>query len=153
MTSITNDITFHLQNAVQHHLYQQFRIIDPDYRKILDLIRVTRPAQPQVDTMQQGIVLCPMSFWPSQQRRHGMPLKEIVSPVLWRCPGGAPNKSTPSSPITSTKDVHSLNSLVHYGRLQAHLSSLPHESIIQRELRQGSLCGQWPGGHHYRLSK
>ena len=82
MTSITNDITFHLQNAVQHHLYQQFRIIDPDYRKILDLIRVTRPAQPQVDTMQQGIVLCPMSFWPSQQRRHGMPLKEIVSPVL-----------------------------------------------------------------------
>ena len=82
MTSITNDNTFHLQNAVQHHLYQQFRIIDPDYRKILDLIRVTRPAQPQVDTMQQGIVLCPMSFWPSQQRRHGMPLKEIVSPVL-----------------------------------------------------------------------
>lgn len=44
---------------MQHHLYQQFRIVDPDNRKILDLIRVTRPTQPQVDAMQQGIVLCP----------------------------------------------------------------------------------------------
>ena len=44
---------------MQHHLYQQFRIIDLDYRKILDLIRVTRPIKPQVGAMQQGIVLCP----------------------------------------------------------------------------------------------
>lgn len=61
---------------MQHHLYQQFRIVDLDYRKILDLIRVTRPTQPQVDAMQQGIVLCPSGpltnedIWHAFERNH-----------------------------------------------------------------------------------
>ena len=58
-TSIINDHTFTSSNAVIHTLYQQFRIIDPEYAKFLDFIRFIVPSQQQVDAMQTGIVLCP----------------------------------------------------------------------------------------------
>ena len=58
-TSIINDHTFSSSNAVIHTLYQQFRIIDPEYAKFLDFIRFMLPSQQQVDEMQTGIVLCP----------------------------------------------------------------------------------------------
>ena len=58
-TSIINDHTFTSSNAVIHTLYQQFRIIDPEYAKFLDFIRFIVPTQQQVDAMQTGIVLCP----------------------------------------------------------------------------------------------
>ena len=58
-TSIINDHTFTSSNAVIHILYQQFRIIDPEYAKFLDFIRFIVPTQQQVDAMQTGIVLCP----------------------------------------------------------------------------------------------
>ena len=58
-TSIINDHTFTSSNAVMHSLYQQFRIIDPEYAKFLDFIRFLAPSQQQVDAMQTGIVLCP----------------------------------------------------------------------------------------------
>ena len=58
-TSIINDHTFTSSNAVIHTLYQQFRIINPEYAKFLDCIRFMRPSQQQVDQIQTGIVLCP----------------------------------------------------------------------------------------------
>ena len=58
-TSIINDHTFHRLNAVQHTLYQQFRITDSSYAAFLDCIQYTQPSQQQVDEMQQDIVLCP----------------------------------------------------------------------------------------------
>ena len=58
-TSIINDHTFTSSNAVIHTLYQQFRIIDPEYAKFLDFIRFIVPTQQQVDAMQTRIVLCP----------------------------------------------------------------------------------------------
>ena len=58
-TSIINNHTFTSSNAVIHTLYQQFRIIDPEYAKFLDFIRFIVPSQQQVDAMQTGIVLCP----------------------------------------------------------------------------------------------
>ena len=58
-TSIINDHTFSSTNAVTHTLYQQFRIIDPEYAKFLDFIRFMLPTQQEVDDMQTGIVLCP----------------------------------------------------------------------------------------------
>ena len=58
-TSIINDHTFTSSNAVIHTLYQQFRIIDPEYANFLDFIRFIVPSQQQVDAMQTGIVLCP----------------------------------------------------------------------------------------------
>ena len=50
-TSIINDHTFTSSNAVIHTLYQQFRIIDPEYAKFLDFIRFIVPTQQQVDAM------------------------------------------------------------------------------------------------------
>lgn len=58
-TSIINDHTFTSSNAVTHTLYQQFRIVDPQYAKFLDHIRYMSPTQQLVDDMQTGIVLCP----------------------------------------------------------------------------------------------
>ena len=58
-TSIINDHTFPSSNAVIHTLYQQFRVIDPEYAKFLYLIRVILSTKQQVDEMQRGIVLCP----------------------------------------------------------------------------------------------
>ena len=58
-TSIINDHTFTSSNAVTHTLYQQFRIVDPEYAKFLDYIRFMCPSHQQVDQMQTGIVLCP----------------------------------------------------------------------------------------------
>lgn len=58
-TSIINDHTFTSSNTVTHTLYQQFRIVDPEYAKFLDYIRFMPPSQQQVDDMQSGIVLCP----------------------------------------------------------------------------------------------
>ena len=58
-TSIINDHTFSSSNEVIHTLYQQFRIIDPEYAKFLDFIRFLLPTQQQVHQMQTGIVLGP----------------------------------------------------------------------------------------------
>ena len=52
-------ITFPSSNLVIHTLYQQFRVIDPEYAKFLYLIRVILSTKQQVDEMQRGIVLCP----------------------------------------------------------------------------------------------
>ena len=57
-TSIINDHTFSSSNTVIHTLYQQFRIIDPEYAKFLDFIRFMLPSQQQVHEMQTRIVLC-----------------------------------------------------------------------------------------------
>ena len=49
-TSIMNDQqTVHAGNAIKHFLYQQFRIIDKEYAKFLDLICYTQPTQEQLD--------------------------------------------------------------------------------------------------------
>ena len=58
-SSILNDDTFSSANSVKHTLYQEFRIIDPDYARFIDLIRYTQPTQQQVDNFQKGRVLCP----------------------------------------------------------------------------------------------
>ena len=58
-TSIINDHTFSSSNAVIHTLYQPFRVINPEYVKFLDFIRVILPTQEQVDEMERGIVMCP----------------------------------------------------------------------------------------------
>ena len=69
-TSIINDHTFSSSNAVIHTLYQQFRIVDPEYAKFLDFIRFMLPSQQQVDEMQTGIVLCPDGELSDQQIWH-----------------------------------------------------------------------------------
>ena len=66
-TSIINDHTFTSSNAVTHTLYQQFRIVDPEYVKFLDSVRFMSPTQQQVDDMQEGIVLCPDGDLSDQQ--------------------------------------------------------------------------------------
>ena len=45
-TSIIYDQqTFHAGNAIKHFLYQQFRIVDEEYAKFLDLICYTEPTR------------------------------------------------------------------------------------------------------------
>ena len=59
-TSIINDTyTFHAGNTVKHFLYQQFRVVDEDYARFLDLIRYTQPTQQQLDSVQENMILCP----------------------------------------------------------------------------------------------
>ena len=59
-TSIINDQqTFHAANAIKHFLYQQFRIVDEEYAKLLDLICYTQPTQEQLDRIQHDMILCP----------------------------------------------------------------------------------------------
>ena len=59
-TSIINDTyTFHSGNAIKHFLYQQFRIVDEEYGRFLDLIRYTQPTQQLLDSVQQNMILCP----------------------------------------------------------------------------------------------
>ena len=50
---------FHPLTTDIHTLYQQFCVIDPEYAKLLDFIRILLLSQQQVDEMQRGIVLCP----------------------------------------------------------------------------------------------
>lgn len=50
---------FHADNAIKHHLYQQFRIVDEEYGKFLDLIQFTQPTQRQLHEIQHDMVLCP----------------------------------------------------------------------------------------------
>ena len=58
-TSIVNDTyTFHSSNAIKHFLYQQFRIVDEQYGRFLDLIRYTQPTQQQLDSVQENMILC-----------------------------------------------------------------------------------------------
>ena len=59
-TSIINEQqTFHAANAIKHFLYQQFRIVDEEYAKLLDLICYTQPTQEQLDRIQHDMILCP----------------------------------------------------------------------------------------------
>ena len=59
-TSIINDQqTFHAGNAIKNFLYQQFRIVDEEYAKFLDLICYTQPTQEQLDRIQHDMILCP----------------------------------------------------------------------------------------------
>ena len=59
-TPIINDTyTFHAGNTVKHFLYHQFRIVDEDYGRFLDLIRYTQPTQQQLDSVQENMILCP----------------------------------------------------------------------------------------------
>ena len=44
-TSILNDDTFSSANSEKHTLFQQFRIIDPEYARFLDMIRYIQPTQ------------------------------------------------------------------------------------------------------------
>ena len=58
-TSIINDTyTFHSGNAIKHFLYQQFRVVDEQYDRFLDLIRYTQPTQQQLDSVQENMILC-----------------------------------------------------------------------------------------------
>ena len=58
--SIINDrYTFHSGNAIKHFLYQQFRVVDEQYGRFLDLIRYTQPTQQQLDSVQENMILCP----------------------------------------------------------------------------------------------
>ena len=56
--SILNDATFTNENSVKHGLYQQFRIVDPEYARFVDLLRYSQPTQSQLDDFQQDIVVC-----------------------------------------------------------------------------------------------
>ena len=59
-TSLINDTyTFHAAKAIKHFLYQQFRIVDEEYGKFLDLIQYTQPTQEQLDSVQHNMILCP----------------------------------------------------------------------------------------------
>lgn len=49
----------HFHPLTQSSLYQQFRVIDPEYVKFLDLIYVILPTQQKANEMQRAIVLCP----------------------------------------------------------------------------------------------
>lgn len=57
--SILNDATFTNDNSVKHALYQQFRIVDAEYARFIDLLRYSQPSQLQLDDFQEDIVLCP----------------------------------------------------------------------------------------------
>lgn len=59
-TSIINDTyIFHGGNAIKHFLYQQFRRVDEEYGRFLDLIRYTQPTQQPLDSVQENMILCP----------------------------------------------------------------------------------------------
>lgn len=59
-TSIINDTyIFHGGNAIKHFLYQQFRRVDEEYGRFLDLIRYTQPTRQQLDSVQENMILCP----------------------------------------------------------------------------------------------
>ena len=82
-TSVINDNTFTSSNAVTHTLYQQFRIVDPEYTKFLDFIRFNHPTQQQVDDMQRGIILCPDGdlsdgdIWCTYQKHPDAPIMTV----------------------------------------------------------------------------
>ena len=58
-TSILNDTTFNSNNSVKYTLYHQFRILNSNYARFLDLIRHMQPSQEQLDNFQEDIVLYP----------------------------------------------------------------------------------------------
>ena len=58
-TSILNDHTFMEENAVRHSLYQQFCIVDKEYKAFVEILRHLQPSQQQLDQFQEGLVLCP----------------------------------------------------------------------------------------------
>lgn len=51
---------WHVQcnNSIKHALYQQFRVLDPDYGHFLDLVRYMQPTQAQLGKFQEAVVLC-----------------------------------------------------------------------------------------------
>lgn len=56
--SILSDGTFNGVNSIKHTLYQQFRVLDPDYGHFLDIVRYMQPTQAQLDKFQEAVVLC-----------------------------------------------------------------------------------------------
>ena len=56
--SIVNDETFSQENAIKHSLYQQFRIVDKEYKAFVDMVRYLQPTQRQLDQFQEDLVLC-----------------------------------------------------------------------------------------------
>ena len=102
-TSIINDTsTFTSDNSIHHTLYQQFCIMDPQYGAFLDFIRYSHPTQDQVDSIQDGIVLCdpgpltdhklwstfnvhPQSFVMTVSRRAAQRINAIVVNHLFSC--------------------------------------------------------------------
>ena len=93
-TSIINDHTFSSCNAVIHTLYQQFRVIDPEYAKLLDLIRITLSTQQQVDELQrQSCALKDNSPMKTSVRR----ISSTATPPSWPSLARVCSKSTTSS--------------------------------------------------------
>ena len=55
--SVLNDATFDSNNSVKHTLHHQFRILDLNYARFVDLIRQMQPYQAQLNEFQEDIVL------------------------------------------------------------------------------------------------
>ena len=56
--SIVNDQTFMQENSIKHCLYEQFRILDKDYKAFVEMVRCLQPTQRQLDKFQEDVVLC-----------------------------------------------------------------------------------------------
>ena len=65
--SIPNDDTFQQSNSVKHSLYQQFRIVDPQYARFIDVLRYHQPTQAELDNFQQPLVLCQLGQLQDEQ--------------------------------------------------------------------------------------
>ena len=114
--SIINDHTFTSANAVIHTLYQQFRIIDPEYGKFLNFIRFTVPNQDQVDAMQSGIVLCPegeltdQEIWEAYQTHSEATIMTVSRKAAHRINDIIVSHLFPGRPLTTIPCVSAVDS-------------------------------------------
>lgn len=129
-TSIINDHTFSSFNAVIHTLYQQFRVIDLEYVKFLDLIRVILPTQNQANEMQRAIVLCPEGqlsdedIWDEYQqhsdstimtfsRKGAQRINDIIVRDLFP---GRPISNIPCASVTDLNSIFPHKQMCHFHR-------------------------------------
>ena len=114
--SIINDHTFTSANAIIHTLYQQFRIIDPEYAKFLDFIRFMVPSQHQVDAMQTGIVLCPegaltdQDIWQAYQKHSDATIMTVSRKAAHRINEIIVSHLFPGRPLTTIPCVSAVDS-------------------------------------------
>ena len=147
-TSIINDTyTFHSGNAIKHFLYQQFRVVDEQYGRFLDLIRYTQPTQLQLDSVQENMILCSEGDLSDNDIWQAFMSKD-ASTVMTVSKKGAQriNNIVVAHLCRSTSSVE--NTVYICGREQPHLPAQRHEGLVHRKSRQGRPHLQWAGSDH-----
>ena len=115
-TSIINDQQiFHAGNATKHVLYQQFRIVDKEYAKFLDLICYTQPTQEQLDRIQHNMILCPDG--------------DLFDEDIWQA---FQSKDAATVMTVSRRGVQRINiAVVHLFEDRRSLSGIPRASVAE----------------------